>query len=92
MRRLRAIGCAGAVVLGLLVGAAPASGRDATVTSFDGTPIATSFFAAEGLQAGQRAPTILLGHGWGGSRETDPNSSSEDSFGGLGVGPLRRAG
>src|SRR5919201_3063576 len=76
----------------LLLTAPAAAARDATVTSFDGTPIAVSFFAAEGLGAGQRAPTMLEGHGWGGSRETDPNKASYEQTGNVGVGPLRRAG
>jgi len=90
MARLGRLVCA--IFALVLIAAAPAAARDATVTSFDGTQIATSFFPSEGLQPGQRAPTILLGHGWGGSRDTDPNSSSEDLFGQIGVGPLRRAG
>lgn len=35
---------------------------------------------------------MLLGHGYGQTGETDPNSSSEELFGSVGVGPLRRAG
>src|SRR5919201_2429775 len=76
----------------LLLTAPAAAARDATVTSFDGTPITVSFFPAEGLGAGQRAPTVLEGHGWGGSRETDPNKASDEATGNVGVGPLRRAG
>jgi hypothetical protein len=53
--------------------AAAAQARDATITSFDGTQIVLSFFPAEAC-SGQKAPTILEGHGWGGSRDTDPNS------------------
>jgi ABC-2 type transport system ATP-binding protein len=73
----------------LLLLAPAAQARDATVTSFDGTTIQLSFFAAEG---GGTAPTVLEGHGWGGSRDTDPNSASSESTGNVGVGPLRRAG
>ena len=73
-------------------GAATARAEDGTVTSFDGTPIAVSFFPAEGLQAGQHAPTVLVGHGWGQSRDTDPNSSTLGLFGTIGLGPLRQAG
>jgi ABC-2 type transport system ATP-binding protein len=70
--------------------AAPAAqARDATVTSFDGTQIQLSFFPAEG---GGKAPTVLEGHGWAGSRDTDPNSASSESTGNVGLGPLRRAG
>jgi ABC-2 type transport system ATP-binding protein len=83
---------AGAVLIGLLALAPPAFARDAKVTSFDGTKINTHFFPAEGLKAGQRAPTVFEGHGYGGSGDNDPNSSSEDMFGAIGLGPLRRAG
>lgn len=76
----------------LLLAPAAAQARDATVTSFDGTKIALSFFPAEGLKPGQRAPTILEGHGWGQSRDTNPNSTSDELFGQTGLGPLRRAG
>jgi len=76
----------------VLACATPAVARDATVTSFDGTPIATHFFPAEGLPAGAQAPTVLIGHGWGGSGETDPNAASDATTGNTGVGPLRHAG
>jgi ABC-2 type transport system ATP-binding protein len=69
-----------------------ASARDQVVTSFDGTPISTSFFPAAGLKPGQRAPTVLMTHGWGGSRQTDENAASSESVGSTGVGPLRKAG
>ena len=73
----------------LLLVPATAHARDATISSFDGTPIQLSFFPAEG---GGKAPTVLEGHGWGGSRDTDPNSASSEVTGNVGVGPLRRAG
>jgi ABC-2 type transport system ATP-binding protein len=69
-----------------------ASARDAVVTSFDGTPIVTSFFPAAGLPAGKKAPTVLIGPGWSSGRDTDENSASSDLFGMTGTGPLRRAG
>jgi ABC-2 type transport system ATP-binding protein len=56
----------------LLLGAPAAQARDAVVESFDGTPIITHFFPAPGLQPGERAPTIMIGHGWGGSGATSP--------------------
>src|SRR5690242_6963220 len=76
----------------LLIAPAAAQARDATVTSFDGTKIALSFFPAEGLPAGQRAPTILEGHGWGSSRDTNESSTSTEALGQVGLGPLRKAG
>ena len=75
-----------------LAGASPAAARDVVVRSFDGTPIAASFFPAAGLKRGQRAPTILESHGWGGSRDTNPDSASSEQTGNVGLGPLRRAG
>ena len=69
-----------------------AEARDATVRSFDQTAINTHFFPAEGLAAGKRAPTVMVGPGWSQPGETDENSSSEELFGGVGVGVLRSAG
>ena len=62
---IAALACAGA--LGLCAG--PAHALDAEVESFDGTLIDTHFYAAAGLTEGQEAPTILIGHGWGGTGE-----------------------
>jgi ABC-2 type transport system ATP-binding protein len=78
------------LALALLMLLAPAAhARDATVTSFDGTPIQLSFFPAG---AGAKAPTVLVGHGWGGSRDTNPDSASDEATGNVGLGALRRAG
>jgi ABC-2 type transport system ATP-binding protein len=64
---LAALGCAAI--------AAPAAGaaerRDAFVTSFDDTRIWTHFFPAEGANARNRRPTILVGPGWSMSGETN---------------------
>jgi len=76
----------------LALAPAVASARDAIVTSFDGTPIVTHFYPAEGLAPGAQAPTVLVGHGYGMSGDTDPRSQSEDLFGSVGLGPLRKAG
>jgi ABC-2 type transport system ATP-binding protein len=69
-----------------------ASARDQLVTSFDGTQIATTFMPAAGLKAGQRAPTVLMTHGWAGTRSRDENGGSSEATGNTGVGPLRKAG
>jgi ABC-2 type transport system ATP-binding protein len=69
-----------------------AAARDQVVTSFDGTAIATSFMPAAGLKAGQKAPTVLMTHGWAGTRTRDENGASSETIGNTGVGPLRRAG
>lgn len=47
----------------------PALADDVEVDSFDGTDITTHFHPANGLAPGKTAPTILVGHGWGGVRE-----------------------
>jgi ABC-2 type transport system ATP-binding protein len=78
--------------LALALSASTALARDDTITSFDGTTIALSFFPAEGLQPGQKAPTVLVGPGWGIPRDTDQNSSTVAAFGAIGLGPLRAAG
>jgi ABC-2 type transport system ATP-binding protein len=80
-------------VLALVALLAPAAqARDATVRSFDQTAINMHFFPAEGLAAGKRAPTVLVGPGWSMAGETDDSSSSEELFGGVGLGALRGAG
>ena len=90
MRRRRLIP---ALVLAVLALSAPAaSARDAAVTSFDGTKISTHFFPAAGPGTGKKAPTILVGHGYGMMGETNPDSASSNLFGQVGLGQLRRAG
>ena len=79
-------------VLALLLLAPGAQARDATVRSFDQTAINMHFFPAAGLAAGKRAPTVLVGPGWSMAGSTDENGSSEELFGGVGVGTLRNAG
>lgn len=60
------------VVAGALLLVAPSSAiaLDAQVESFDGTHITTHFYPADGLAQGEKAPTILIGHGWGGSGDS----------------------
>lgn len=81
-----------AVAAAAMAAAPGASARDDAVTSFDGTRIVLSFFPAEGLAAGERAPTVLIGPGWSSGRDTDPDSASNDLFGMTGTGAFRRAG
>ena len=88
-------GCLGALVAAALccsLGAPAAWARDATVTSFDGTPIAVHFFPAAGLTSGAKAPTVLFGPGWGSGGDTDAESATDTGTGIVGVGPLRHAG
>ncbi len=87
----RAAGLAAAVLASLALPASAAHARDIVVPSFDGVPIVGAFFPAEGLKPGQTAPTVLSGHGWGGSHGTNDQAASA-AAGSIGVGPLRQAG
>jgi ABC-2 type transport system ATP-binding protein len=80
------------VALAIALSASTALARDDSITSFDGTTIVLSFFPAEGLEPGQKAPTVLVGPGWGVPRDTDENSQTVAAFGAIGLGPLRAAG
>ncbi len=82
----------GCCVGGAAIAAPVAAARDATVSSFDGTPLAVHFFPAADLRSGQRAPTVLVGSFWGLPAVTDPNSGTDPLTGVIGLGPLRRAG
>ena len=79
-------------VAGALLCAPAAFARDGEIVSFDGTRIELSYFPAEGLAAGGKAPTVLFGPGWSSGRTTDENSETAVTAGAIGVGPLRRAG
>jgi ABC-2 type transport system ATP-binding protein len=80
------------LLLAALALPAAASARDATVTSFDGTKLVVHFFPAAALKSGQRVPTVLVGPGWAGTGQTNPNSKTSAGGGVVGLGPLRRAG
>src|SRR5579864_4264210 len=86
MRKLITLTC-----ILLALAAAPAA-HAATVMSFDGTLIHVNFFPAAGLTAGHRAPTVLVGPGWGSAGDTNPNSAADPTTGYPGLGPLRHAG
>ncbi|MBP3037827.1 hypothetical protein J2M53_16435 [Arthrobacter sp. zg-ZUI100] len=70
----------------------PASRTDVVVTSFDGTPIHTNFFPATGLAAGQQAPTVMVGPGFGVPGGRIPTSTTSTLIGSIGIAPLRNAG
>jgi ABC-2 type transport system ATP-binding protein len=89
IRRLALGICCAAVALSA---PSPAAARTATVTSFDRTKLHVNFFPAAGLRAGRRAPTVMLGPGWGSAGDTNPNDSAAPSLGTVGVGTLRHAG
>ncbi len=87
-----------AAVIGTLLalsGAAPVQARDDSISSFDGTRIVLSFFPADGLKAGEKAPTVLFGPGWSQGRSKDDDGSGggvADMFGAVPVHTLRTAG
>jgi ABC-2 type transport system ATP-binding protein len=72
-----------------MAGTAPA--RDFVVRSFDGTPIAGHFFPAATLAKDGRAPTVLVGPGFGGGGDNNPESTS-DLVARIGLQPLRHSG
>jgi ABC-2 type transport system ATP-binding protein len=80
------------VVVLFLVLAPSAVARDIFVAAPDGTSIHLWFFPASGLKAGERAPTVLEGPGFGGTAQTNPNAPTNTATGVIGVGPLRHAG
>jgi ABC-2 type transport system ATP-binding protein len=83
------------VQLGLAPGTPVA--RDYKVTSFDGTQIYVHFMPAAGLQADQKAPTILNGPGLGMPGATNLDGTLlggliTDNLGQVGIATLRNAG
>ena len=80
--------------MAMLGAAAPAAqARDQNVTSFDGTQIVTHFFPAKDLPSGAKAPTVLVGHGWGGRGSTDiDGGTGKGTQGTPAIGDLHRAG
>jgi ABC-2 type transport system ATP-binding protein len=75
-----------------LASPAAAAARSLSVRSFDGTKLHVNFFTAAGLRHGHRAPTVLMGPGWGSPGDANANDSTVPSLGTVGVGTLRRAG
>jgi ABC-2 type transport system ATP-binding protein len=73
LRRGVGLVVANAVLIGLLC-CSTAQARDAVVTSFDGTPIVTHFYSPAGLTAGERAPTVILGSGYGARGANTPDA------------------
>jgi ABC-2 type transport system ATP-binding protein len=63
-----------------------------TVTSFDGTRINANFERAEGLGPGQKAPTIVLTHGFGMTREAAETGRMAGSLGQVGADAFRAHG
>jgi ABC-2 type transport system ATP-binding protein len=50
-----------------------------TITSFDGTKIAAHWFVGKGVNAGDRAPTILEGPGWSSGGDTNSGGGGADA-------------
>lgn len=94
-RQLRAGASAAALAatlaLAATASAAPAP-RDLVLRSADGTPIVATFMPAAGLADGAKAPTILQTHGFGGSRDRDPEAGPSTTTGQVGVRQWRAAG
>ncbi|WP_354698929.1 hypothetical protein DSM112329_04628 [Paraconexibacter sp. AEG42_29] len=79
------------VLLALLAGPATAArAAEVTVTSFDGTKINAAFTPAEGLKPGERAPVMLMTHGFGLTRESVEGGLAE--FGQVGAPAFRARG
>jgi ABC-2 type transport system ATP-binding protein len=67
--------------------AVPGVASDYTLTSFDSTLLRIHWFPTAGAKP---APTVLMGPGWSLSGDTDVNGTA--LFGGLGIGPMNKAG
>ena len=81
----RPVVAAGITAAALVFSCAPAaSARTTIVRSFDGTPLNVHFHPAPGVTAERKAPTIMVGPGWG--------LPGEDRPGGGTIGPYVRAG
>ncbi len=85
--RGRALAWLACVCVGVGAWCTPAYGRDAVVTSFDGTPIVAHFYETWG--ANRPAPTVLVGAGYGRAGSTSPG---RDVPGELGTGLFLAAG
>jgi len=66
--------------------------RDLTVTSFDGTKLVVHFFPVPNLVAGARAPTVMMGPGWGSGGDTDVKGGDLAAVGSVGIKALHEAG
>jgi len=71
-----------AVVVALLLGAAPAAhARDVNVRSFDGITIRAHFYPASNRTANERVPTVLIGPGYPTQGDTNPDGDTSDQIG-----------
>lgn len=83
MRRTRLFTAFAATCI-LLTSLTPASGQEGptiedpvVITSADGTPITSTLFLPPGASSGRRVPAVLMTHGWGGQRTTQPTGVIE---------------
>ncbi|MDO9408051.1 alpha/beta fold hydrolase [Patulibacter sp.] len=88
--RLAVAGVASVLALAALPSAA--SAEQVTITSFDGTRIDADFQRADGLAAGAKAPTIVLTHGFGATRETTEIAALAEPLGQVPAGAFRARG
>ncbi len=88
----RKVALAAAVVFVCSFACVPsASARDIAVTSFDGTKIWAHFYPA--TKPGAKAPTVLSGHGWGGTGATNIRGGTGfGTAGNIDIGDLHRQG
>ncbi|WP_157260832.1 CocE/NonD family hydrolase [Patulibacter minatonensis] len=70
---------------------AVASAEQVTITSFDGTKLDADFLPAEGLKAGEKAPTVVMTHGFLFTREST-ESGLLGLLGQVPAGAFRKAG
>lgn len=68
----------------------PGAPSDRDVTSFDGTRIRAHWFPLEGATAGEPAPAILMGPGWG--QAGDTNEGATGLLGAASIASLREHG
>lgn len=81
-----------AVLAAALAAPATAAAEHVTVRSFDGTAIDADFEPAPGLKPGQRAPTIVMTHGFGATRETVDLPGGASALGQVGASAFRAHG
>ncbi|MCK9248190.1 MAG: alpha/beta fold hydrolase [Solirubrobacteraceae bacterium] len=74
------------------IAAAPASAEVVTIRSFDGTAINAEFLPGKGASAASPAPTVVMTHGFGATRETVEGAGGGDALGQIGASAFRAAG
>jgi len=88
--RLAVAGVASVLTLAALPAAA--SAEQVTISSFDGTRIDADFQRADGLAPGAKAPTIVMTHGFGATRETTEIGALAEPIGQVPAAAFRARG